>query len=210
MTDIAGATLSTATDIALLANPTFLDIKKYELVTSPILKIDRKTTLYKWIYLKGSTMGDGTAVHPAVTSVVKALVVVCGDEQAVTVSPDNEVFNINLEKTASDAWVKYNLDGLFKTISTILPGDECPVTSYLVCNDTLCRASPNETSEMRVISTTGSQTFEINRANEIPLTTFYLGVYTISGNLQTFPLSVEIYKIANVESKMNFPPIFDG
>ena len=77
----------------------------------------------------------GTSVIPAVSSVIKALVVVCGDETAVTVNPNDNVFNINLEMTASDAWVKYNIDGLFKTISSILPGDECPVTSYLVCND---------------------------------------------------------------------------
>ena len=141
VTDSTGKTLSNATDITLVANPTFLDIGKYEIVTSPVLKIDRKQTIYKWIYLKGSTMG--TSVIPAVNSVIKALVVVCGDEKSIIVSPNDDVFNINLEKTASDAWVKYNIDGLFKTISSILPGDECPVTSYLVCNDSLCRASPN-------------------------------------------------------------------
>jgi len=63
---------------------------------------------------------------------------------------------------------------------------------------------------MRVIATKGSHTFEINRANEIPATTYYLGVFTISGNLATFPLSIEIYKIPDIISKMNFPPIFNG
>ena len=42
VTDNTGITLSSASDITLLANPTFLDIGKYEIVTSPVLKIDRK------------------------------------------------------------------------------------------------------------------------------------------------------------------------
>ena len=180
VTDSTGATLSTTSNIVLGVNPTLKDALTG--LVYPILTIDRKIPTYSAIYVRGQTQSS------SVFAVLKGFVTVCGNEQITTDDPSNSVFDISLiGDLISDSWTDFDLTAIHSTQSAELPTNECPVTSFRVCEDDACETQFDSNS----IRTAGFA-LQVNLHVPIPPTTVYLESSTISGNTNIDAISIKV------------------
>ena len=84
-------------------------------------------------------------------------------------------------------WQRFNLSGIFTTGSSILPLDECPVTSFVICLFENCTDFANQTMLL-----TSGLSLSINREFPTPPTTYYLKAMTNSGKFMTTQMNVTI------------------
>lgn len=111
-------------------------------VMDPVLTIDPSTPFNKFVYLQAS---NPTASPLPIKNVVKAIVVVCGQEKVVVKDKVNKVFDVKgvkgskpLSFKLADVW-EVDTTGLLQT------AEDCPITEWKMCDDALCATSSVET-----------------------------------------------------------------
>ena len=179
LVDNAGAP-TTDSVIFLDSNPTLKD--EVTGLVDAMLNINRTNPIYTDIFVKGQTSNS------AVYSTLKGKVTVCGDEEITNIDPTNSLFSIE-ESGNPDAEevLQFSLAGIYQTGSAILPTNECPVSNYRVCADSLC-ASEYDTGSIRISA--DASFLEVNANVPIAPTTIYLESITVSGNSLIEPVSI--------------------
>jgi len=142
------------------------------------LTIDTSAAFYGPLYVKAITY------VPEVFAVDKVLVTICGDQTITNADPTNAVFTITGTKSGTSEWTPFSLDGIWTTASATLPLNECPVTDIQVCEDSACLTILTEVSGLRITSTEGVFSLEIDKSIVVadPLITRHLKV--ISNNIE--------------------------
>jgi len=118
----------------------------------------------------------------SVFAVDKVLVTICGDQAITNADPTNAVFEITGSKAEASEWTSFNLDGIWTTASATLPLNECPVTNIQVCEDDACATVLTEASGLRITSTNGVFSLEVDKSIVVadPLITRYIKVISYS------------------------------
>lgn len=142
-TDEACTTLMTSAEVQLDANPTNKDSDG---LLNPTLFIDRRTSFSKFIYIKGTTNSG------LVSSVFKANVFVCGEEEIDFIFQYHPIFQIHwYQEPFNKLWETFDLSTIFEVRSTsinVLPAD-CPIHHYVICETANCSNSTNITTTDR-------------------------------------------------------------
>ena len=103
--------------------------------------------MHESIFLKATSYVD------SVFAVDKVLVTVCGDQVITNDDPDNAFFaGILRNQSLAEDWETFSLLDVFSTASTVLPTNECPVTSMRVCADDACATVLDEAAGFRVVA----------------------------------------------------------
>ena len=82
---------------------------------NPILTVNRGSPFNKMMYLQASNIN--ATIQP-MESIVKAIVVVCGQEKVVIKDKLNEVFNIKGIKSSSSTKLSFKLPGIWEVDTT--------------------------------------------------------------------------------------------
>ena len=103
---------------------------------APVIEIDRRFPMNKTLTLAASNMGSN--LEAAVTVEVK----VCGQE-SIQVDTDHSVFQIVPEQDESlSEWLDFDLTEVF----TSSDQNDCPISQYLICEDSECATLINDPS----------------------------------------------------------------
>lgn len=181
--DESCSVLSTATDVYLTQNPTNKDEQGW---VNPVLKIDRRTPSSKFIYIRGTTNSG------LVSDMVKANLIVCGQEEVKLVKPENEVFNIELDQEeGQEKWASYLLTGTWTVESqsgNVLDSD-CPLDHYVVCSMEVseCTKDTNLTTDETFFLSETNEGVMLNIRRDTPLNNkkFQISASTKSGQKNT-------------------------
>jgi hypothetical protein len=93
------------------------------------LTLDASSAFYGFVYFRAETLTAN------LYQTDRARVTVCGDQQISVADPLNQIFDITLIGDGNADWISFATAGAFKTQSSILPLNECPVTAIQVCLD---------------------------------------------------------------------------
>ena len=93
---------------------------------NPILTVNRGSPFNKMMFLQASNLN---AVLQPIRSIVKAIVVVCGQEKVVAKDKLNMVFNIKGVKSSSSSKLSFKLPGIWEVDTTGLlqTPEDCPI-----------------------------------------------------------------------------------
>ena len=140
-----------------------------------VLTIDTTSSFYGSLYLKT------LSYKPSVSVVDKVFVTVCGDQAITNIDTSNAVFSITRQQAETTTWETFSLANVFKTESSTLPENECPITEYNVCTTIDCSVKYDENFGFRFANSSGVVSLEIN-TNEVysPQRTLYLQVVSFS------------------------------
>jgi len=155
-----------------------------------VLTIATNAAVYESIFLKATSYVD------TVFAVDKVLVTVCGDQVITNDDLANAFFaGIERNQSTTEDWETFSLLNVFSTASTVLPTNECPVTSMRICADDACTTVLVEANGFRVVPNSAdanqfSVEIDLNEVH-MPAQTYYLEVtsYTV---VQTFSFSLYV------------------
>jgi len=162
-------------------NPTTLDSSGE---MDPVISIETSSPFNKFMYLQAS---NPSASPSPVENVAKAIVVVCGQEAVVLKDKLNKVFDVEgvrgptpLTFKLADIW-EVDTTGLLQT------AEDCPITSWNMCDDALCATETAKTWQTLV-----NDTLTLDIKEGIPSTRKFLAAITSSGAMASHPMQILI------------------
>ena len=134
--DESCSNLSSPKFVGLSNNPSKID-ETTGIMAESNLVIKRSAPFNKLVYFYAKNTNTDLS---GTQNVVKAIVIVCGNEKVQLKDKSNDVFNIKGHRDSNKLLLSYELkeiwavdtDGLISTV------DDCPIRQWKMCDDVLC------------------------------------------------------------------------